>query len=489
MALYEINWLNVMWGAVGGILLTLAVLNVVLAIRERGALARGHFLLAALATAAVGSATFELLLASASTPDQFGSILQAAHIPITLLIVSIPWFVVMLFRAGRPWLALVSNALWVAAAAINFLLPHSRLYREITDIERVSLFGGTEFTWVSGPAHPAAWLGYMGVFAALVFVLDAAYALWRRDEHRRAIIVGVFLGSSLAIGLFHSMLVESGVIRSPYIVSLGFLIIMVAMAAEVVGAAARAPVLAHRVEVQQAEVAHLSRNTMLGEISGGLAHELSQPLNAILNNAQSAVSFLDREPPDLEEVREALMDIAEQDRHACEVVSGFAQLVKSGDRSSELVNINQVVEEVLDLARKDLARSDIEVAREPAPEDPLVQGDRVLLSVIVYNLIRNAAEAVTESDCEECAISVSTLVRGGLVDIEVTDTGPGIPEESREEIFEAFFTTRGTGTGLGLSVSRTLAGLHGGSIRASAGPNGCGTSMRVTLPISDRIAL
>ncbi len=485
MDLYPINWLTVLLGAVGGILLAFAAMNLVLGFREEGRLARGHLLLAALAVASASAAVFELLLANARTMDQFGALLRAVHVPISILVIVIPWFVLMMFEAGRPWLAVLANALWGGAAAINFTLPHSRLYREITHLERVPAFGSAEFTWVSGTPHPAAWLGYLGVFATLVFVVDAGVALWRKDERRRAVIVGVFLGASTAIGLFTSILIESGLLRSPYVVSLGFLIIMLAMASELVGAASRAPVLEQRVHVQQAEVAHLSRQTMLGEMSGGIAHELSQPLNAILNNAQSAVSFLDRDPPDLKEVREALVEIAEQDRHACEVVGGFARLLHKEESRSELVDFNGVVEEVLELARKDLERAGIAVSTDLAPESPKVRGDRVLLSVIVFNLVRNSAEAMSESERSERRLAVSTRVGDRDVEIVVSDNGPGIPEEDRDRVFDAFYTTRPDGSGLGLAVSQTLAELHGGGIRSAPGLRGHGNSMHVLLPASE----
>ena len=482
MDLNPINWLNVLWGVVGGILLTLATMSLVLATRKQERFSRGHLLLAVLAVASAGNAAFEMLMANAGTPDQFGALLQAAHIPITMLVIAIPWFVLVMFRAGRPWLAVLANVLWGTAAAINFTLPHSRLYREITHLERVPLLGGAEFTWVSGTTHPAAYLGYLGVFATLVFVVDAAISLWRRDERRRAIIVGACLGTSLAIGLFHSILVESGALRSPYLVSLGFLIIMVAMASELIRAASSAPALERKVQVQQAEVAHLSKTTMLGQVSGGIAHELSQPLNAILNNAESAISFLDRDPPDLTEVRDALAEIAEQDRHACEVVGGFARLVRQGDWKSELVDVNGVVGEVLELAQKDLDRMGIAVSVEPDPGNPRVRGDPVLVAVIVFNLIRNAIEAMSSGEAAERSLTLAT--RGGDrgVEVVVTDRGPGIPETDRERVFDPFFTTREGGSGLGLAVSRTLAELYGGRIVATAGPDGRGTSMRLSLP-------
>jgi signal transduction histidine kinase len=483
--LYPINWLHAVWAAVIAILLTLAAMNVLLAGRRRGEAARGHLLFAVLAVAAAGTGVFELMTASARTADQYGTLLQAAHIPVGILVLVVPWVVLFLFRVGRPWLAVLANLVWGAALLLNLFQPHSRVYREITRVERLQLFSGGEFTWVAGPGQPSRWLGYLGVMVTLVFVVDAAIGLARRGELRRGWIVGIGMGASLGIGLFHSALVEAGAIQSPYFVSVAFLFLMGGIASELIYDAARVPALERKVEVQEAEVAHLSRQSMLREMSVGIAHELSQPISGILNNAQAALSFLDRDPPDLDEVREALVEIGDQDRHAAEVVGSFARLLKAGERQSELVDLNEVVKEVLELGRADLEELGVRASSQLAAGAPAVRGDRVLLSMVLLNLIRNAAEAVTASPAPDRRVTIRTALEKGGVEVVVTDLGPGISEDDREKVFEPFYTTRSDGFGLGLAVCRTLTELHGGSIRASAGPGNRGTSMHVRLPASD----
>jgi signal transduction histidine kinase len=485
MDLYPIDWLTFLSGSVIAVLLTLAAMNLLLAKRRGGQSVRGHVLFAVLALAAAGTGVMELLLANARTAHLYGSLLQAAHLPVGILVLVIPWVVWFLFRAGRPWLAGLANLVWSAALFVNIFQPHSRVYGEITQVERLTTIGGAEYTWATGTAQSGRWIGYTGVFLTLLFVVDAAISLWRRGERRRSVVVGVCLGASLAIGLFHSVGVESGAIRSPYFVSLAFLIVMAGIAHELIVDAARAPVLEQRVRIQEAEVAHLSRQSMLREMSVGIAHELSQPISGILNNAQAALSFLNRDPPDLVEVREALVEIAEQDRHASEVVGGFARVLKAGERQSERVDLKQLVADVVELAHVDLERRQVEVVTRNPGSLPDVRGDRVLLSMILYNLVRNAVESMAANEPSERRLGIDTVRRQRGVEVTVSDLGPGIPEEDRERVFDPFFTTRSEGSGLGLAVSRTLAEMHGGEIWSSPGPEGRGTTMHLLLPTSD----
>ena len=484
MDLYPIDWLTFLRGMVIAVLLTLAAMNLLLAKRRRGRAARGHVLVVVLALAAAGTGVVELLLDNARTAGLYGSLLNAAHVPVGILVLVVPWVVWFLFHAGRPWLAGLANLVWSAALLSNIAQPYSRVYSEITRVERLTTIGGAEYTWAAGPGQPTRWIGYAGVFLTLLFVIDAAITLWRRGERRRSIIVGACLGASLGIGLVHSAGVDTGTIRTPYFIRPAF-IIMAAIAHELVVDAARATLLEQRVRVQEAEVAHLSRKSMLQEMSVGIAHELSQPISGILNNAQAALSFLDRDPPDLGEVRDALNEIADQDRHASEVVGGFARVLKAGERQSERINLVELVNEVVELARPDLERRGVEVSTGAPSPIPEVRGDRVLLSMILFNLIRNAAEAMSTNEPSHRQLSIDTLPRERGVEVIVSDLGPGIPEEDRKRVFDPFFTTRAEGSGLGLAVSRTLVEMHGGEIWCSPGQEDRGAAMHVRLPTID----
>jgi signal transduction histidine kinase len=482
--MYPINWLSVLWGIAGGCLLTLTAASLALATRRQGRVARGHLLFAVMAASAAGIGVFEVLLANARTVDQYASLIRAVHIPVSLLVLSIPWVVRDLLGAGRTWLATLGSAVWCFALVINFLEPHSRIYDPITSIERVTWLGGAEFSLARGRTGPGALIGHAGVFLILLFVADAAVTMWKRRDPRRLFTLGGWLVISLGLALIHSMLVDLGLLRSPYLISVAFTFIMGGMALELVHEALRVPLLEHEVEVRDVEVAQLSRQAMLREISGSVAHELSQPITSILNNAEAAISFLDREPPELEEVRAALRDIAEQDRHASEVVAGLARLIKKDERQSEFIDPAEFVTEALDLAGPDLRQAGIEVSVQLAEEPAIVRGDRVLLCLILLNLVRNAVEAMAETDDTRRRLDVRTEARDGGVEVVVTDSGPGVPAEHGDRVFDPFFTTRPRGSGLGLAVSRTLAEMHGGSLTMERGPHGLGTAMHLLLPAS-----
>jgi two-component system sensor kinase FixL len=232
---------------------------------------------------------------------------------------------------------------------------------------------------------------------------------------------------------------------------------------------------------QRNELAHLSRVAMLGELSGSLAHELNQPLAAILSNAQAAQRFLAREVVDLDEVRDILKDIVDQDKRAGEVIHRLRLLLKKGEVQRQPLAVNELVYEVLTLIRSDLVNYGVTLTTEFASELPLVQGDRVQLQQVLLNLIMNACSAMSDSPQSNRRLALRTEVVEGGVRVSVTDSGRGIPPRDLEHIFEPFFTTRAEGMGLGLTVCRTIINAHGGTLLAENNRDR-GASLRVILP-------
>jgi two-component system, LuxR family, sensor kinase FixL len=239
---------------------------------------------------------------------------------------------------------------------------------------------------------------------------------------------------------------------------------------------------------QRNEIAHLSRVTTLGELSGSIAHELSLPLSAILSNAQAAQRVLAHGGADLAEVREILNDIVSEDKRASEVIQRLRQWLKKGEVQQHSLRINEVVEDVLKLIHDDLINQHVTIDVELGRNLPLVTGDPVQLQQVLLNLVVNACDAMTNCDAPErrLLIRTGTETRNGngncAVLVSVTDRGGSIPEEKMEQIFEPFFTTKAKGMGLGLSVCHTIIAAHRGKLWATNNAD-CGATFHFSLPI------
>ncbi len=218
-------------------------------------------------------------------------------------------------------------------------------------------------------------------------------------------------------------------------------------------------------EVQQErrKVAHLARVTMLGELSGSLAHELNQPLTAILSNAQAGIRFLAREKVDLGEVREILQDIVEQDKLAGGVIRRLRGLLQKEESQRSPVDLNELVLDVARLLRNDLVSRGVRLTTNFAPDLPTVSVDRVQLQQVLINLVMNACRAVDSAAVRDRLVEVQTaLIEGAKLRVSVIDRGRGIDPKILKRAFEPFFTTKAHGLGLGLSICLTIIKAHGG---------------------------
>jgi two-component system, LuxR family, sensor kinase FixL len=216
---------------------------------------------------------------------------------------------------------------------------------------------------------------------------------------------------------------------------------------------------------QRNELAHLSRVMLLGELSGSLAHELTQPLTAILSNAQAAQRFLAQGAADPAELQEILKDIVEEDKRAGEVIARLRLLLKKGEVQIQPLDLNEVVTNVLRLAHSDLVHQNVAVHAELAPHLPAVNGDNVQLQQVLLNLVLNGCDSMVGIEGVERKMFVRTEVEADKhVRVSVTDQGKGIPPEKMERIFEPFFTTKTSGMGLGLAICRAIISAHGGRL-------------------------
>ena len=236
------------------------------------------------------------------------------------------------------------------------------------------------------------------------------------------------------------------------------------------------------VEQRRKEVTHLTRVAILGELSGAVAHELNQPLTAILSNAQAAQRLLTRDPLDLAMVEEILGDIVTDDLRAGEVITRLRALLKKGEASLQPLDLNDVATEVMALARSELIDRHVTVSDQLAPGLPSVLGDRVQLQQVMLNLLLNACEAMGTRTFAERTLTLSTALDGdGFLLASIADRGSGIPPDAADRLFEPFFTTKPHGLGLGLSICRSIIAAHGGRLWADNNADG-GATFTLALP-------
>jgi PAS domain S-box-containing protein len=231
------------------------------------------------------------------------------------------------------------------------------------------------------------------------------------------------------------------------------------------------------------QLAHVTRVATLGELTASLAHEVNQPLNAVMNNAQAALRFLHREQPDLEEVGEALGDIVRDGKRAAEVIQRLRRFLRPGEIHAQAVDINQVIEETTALTRNEFQGSNIRLRFSLTENLPPVWVDRIQIQQVVLNLLMNAKEAMDQAGTNAGEIFVMTEQEDEeTVKVSFRDRGPGLTSENLEKIFEPFYTTKTAGIGLGLAISRSIIASFGGRVYAMPNPDQ-GATLAFALPI------
>jgi len=231
-----------------------------------------------------------------------------------------------------------------------------------------------------------------------------------------------------------------------------------------------AEVRADRAETElrklQAGLAHVSRVTILGELTASLAHEVNQPLAGIVSSADACLHWLAAQPPNVDKARRAIGRITRDAKRASDVVARVRNLAKKAPLQWTWVDINETVEETISLATRELSQNNVSLETQLAENLPQILADRIQLQQVILNLIINACEALTAADDEFRKLSISTAREMDGVALTVCDTGVGIDPQQIETVFEAFHTTKPGGMGMGLAVSRSIIEGHGGRLWA-----------------------
>jgi PAS domain S-box-containing protein len=238
----------------------------------------------------------------------------------------------------------------------------------------------------------------------------------------------------------------------------------------------------------QMELAHANRVTTTGQLAASITHEVSQPIGAALTNANAASRWLGAEPPNLDEVRQALARIIRDGKRASDIIGRIRALVRKAPPRHDPLDINEVIREVIALTRSELRRNGTSLQTQLADGLPFVLGDRIQLQQVMLNLILNAVEAMSESSETPRELLITTAPNGsdGIL-AGVQDSGPGLDPESLERLFDAFYTTKPGGMGMGLSICRSIVEAHGGRVWATTNL-AQGAEFQFTLPRQGNIA-
>jgi len=238
-----------------------------------------------------------------------------------------------------------------------------------------------------------------------------------------------------------------------------------------------------RAAEDRAALRHMTRVSMLGQLSASIAHQLNQPLAAILGNAEAARKMLSREQVDLAELRDICDDIVTEDNRAAEVIRRLGALYKRGDMKMEPLDLNELIRETLDLLRAELLTRNVVPRIDLTPGLLMVDGGRVQLQQVLLNLILNAADAMNGIDAAARAVTIRSESVGVDVRLTVLDNGPGIAEDDLKHVFDAFWSTKPGGMGIGLAICQSIVAAHHGQITATNNTEG-GATFCVTLPVT-----
>jgi signal transduction histidine kinase len=234
-------------------------------------------------------------------------------------------------------------------------------------------------------------------------------------------------------------------------------------------------------ERKQADLTHANRVSSMGELTASLAHEVKQPIAAAITNANTCLRWLSRDRPDLEEARAAASRIVQDGRRAGEIVNRVRLLFEKDTLQRELVDLNEIIREITLLLHSEATKFAVLVRTELAADLPHVMGDRVQLQQVLMNLMMNSIDATKDVDGTRELTIKSQRVENGQVLISVSDTGMGLPPQQADKIFNAFFTTKTHGTGMGLRISRSIVESHGGRLWATDN-SPRGATFQFTLP-------
>lgn len=473
--------LTVAWSVCASVCTILGLIHLQFWFRDRKLYA---YLISSLMAFSAGvSAMLELGLLLTKSLDTYRVLMRWENVAIFMILVPMTWFIQVYFNTGRRWLAITITLLWALGILANFLSPHSLTFNEVNELKRLSTFWGEAFTIPLGTENPWKVLADIASLLILVYVGDASIRLWRQGGRRTALIIGGGIILFILSAGIHTPLVDAGIIATPYMISFAFLAIVIAMSYQLTADAMHTARYVQELQQSQRDLERLARANLLGELSSAIAHELNQPLTAILSNAQAGRRLLAAADVKLADIDEILDDIARDDKRAADIIQRLRKLLQTGALVHERLDINAVLQEAVDLLGSEIGDQGVALTLAFEKDLPALQAGRTEIQQIVINLVINAMNALRDTPPGQRHIHIRTSRQDDNINVTVSDSGRGVPEEDLPNIFEAFFSRKSDGLGMGLAISRRIIEVYGGRILAENAATG-GASFTFTLPIA-----
>jgi signal transduction histidine kinase len=435
------------------------------------------------------SALLELAMLTTESLDTYSELLRWENLAIFMILIPMVWFVYHYFQTGRRWLAISITLLWSMGIVVNFISPGSLTFTHIVELKQLTAFWGEPFTIPVGEMNPWKLLAEIASVLILLYFIDATVQLWRWRQSKQTWIVGGAIVFFILSAGIHTPLVDAGLVATPYMISFSFLAIVFALSFQVVMDAANASRYEQELQQTRRNLDQLFRANLLGECTTMLAHELNQPLTAILSNAQAARRYLASGTAELDEIHEILDDIVRDDKRASGIILRLRGLLQKEKIVRQHFDMNAAIREVVAMLNRDFREKNIKLSEQYALDLPDVYAGRIEIQQVMLNLLVNAAKAMDamyeemseEIPEEKRKISIRTRFVDAKVLVEVQDFGAGISSEVRESLFNRFVSGSKDGLGMGLAICYRIIEAYGGRIWADNAESG-GAVFSFSLP-------
>ncbi|WP_368564699.1 sensor histidine kinase [Pseudoxanthomonas sp. UTMC 1351] len=387
------------------------------------------------------------------------------------------------------WLVAVA---WFTAEYAGGNHPRRRAALAVTLLLTVAALGNALPLFVDISVIAIANVCAAAAFAALILLLGLALGgarrLWFSAARFRGSVLAVGVGLVVVAAMVQLVVPQLGTLEMTSLTLSAFLVTVGMMMYELAGTVADGRAAAKR---QQQELAHASRLSIVGELTASIAHEINQPLGAILSNVDAGEILLDRADPPLDEIRHILADVRRDGLRASDVIRHVRTLVRKRELEMEKLDANAIAADVIALLEPEARRRRIPVASVLSPQHAYVRGDRAHLEQVLINLMLNAMDAVEAMSVSHNGTTAPAPIVIGVsgtshreIEIWISDAGPGVPAEQLSHLFDSFYTSKPHGMGLGLSIARSIVEAHGGRIRVENNRDS-GATFKITLPPYD----